>query len=287
MSEAYITDITPENLQEILSHSAKLPVFIHFWNPLNEQSVQANVILEKLAAEMAGQFILAKINGGQQAEMVGHFGVQEIPYYKLAFQGQMVGEAAGLQTEQAYLDLLKQFVQQDPSEQLREQARQAFIAGQFDHAVQLLGEAAKADPNNFKVHLDLVLMYLHTGHLDKAKELFDKLPEEAQTSAEGKNISGIMSFSEILEESEDIQTIQQKLAENPDDPDALYGLAAYLVLNGHPEKAIQTLFKLFIVDRSYKNGVTQKSLLKLFDMLSESNPQLVNDARRKLQGLLY
>lgn len=287
MSQAYITDITKENLQEILSHSAKLPLLIHFWEPRNEESVKANTILEKLATEMAGQFILAKINVGQQAEMAGHFGVQEVPYYKLAFQGEIAGEAAGLQTEQAYWDLLKGYVKQDPSEELRAQAKQAFASGQFDLAVKLLGEAAKTDPNNFKVHLDLVLMYLQTGHLDKAKDLFSKLPEEAQLSPEGKNINGILNFSEAVGESDDIHTIQQKLAENQDDPDALYGLAAYLVLNGHPEKAIQTLFKLFIVDRNYKDGITQKSLLKLFDMLAESNPQLVNASRRKLQGLLY
>ncbi|HHS99392.1 MAG TPA: tetratricopeptide repeat protein, partial [Thiomicrospira sp.] len=178
-------------------------------------------------------------------------------------------------------------VQEDPSEVLRKQATQAFTQGLFDQAIQLLGQASQANPNNFKVHLDLVQMYLHTGHLDKANELLKKLPEEAQNSPQGKQVEGVLYFSQVVEEFPDIQKIQAILAENPEDLDALYGLAGFLILNGQPENALQTLFKLFSLDRTYRDGLPQKTILKAFEMLSGPAPELVTMYRRKFQSLLY
>lgn len=287
MSDAYITDITTENFSEILGHSSTLPVLMHFWEPLNETSQQANALLEKLANEFAGQFILAKIHAGQHPDLASRSGVSEVPYYKLVFKGEIIAEQAGGQSESDYRALLEPHLVKDPSEQLREQAQLAFANGQFDEAVQLIAEAAKTNPNNFKVHLDLVQMYLLTGHLDKATNLFDKLPEEAHQSSEGKRLRGILSFSKIADTSADIESIQQTLQQDPNDPDALYGLAAYLALHNHPEKAMQTLLKLFQINRTYQEGVPQKALISLFNMLSESHPQLVSAGRRQMQSLLY
>lgn len=287
MTEAYITDITTENFTEILNHSSNIPVLMHFWEPLNETSQQVNALLEKLASEFAGQFILAKIHAGQHPELASRSGVSEVPYYKLVFKGEILSEQAGMQTESEYRALLEPHLVKDPSEQLREQAQLAFANGQIDEAIKLIGEAAKTNPNNFRVHLDLVQMYLLTGHLDKANNLFEKLPEEAHQSSEGKRLKGILIFSEIADTSADIESIQRTLQQDPNQPDALYGLAAYLALHNHPEKAMQTLLKLFQIDRTYQEGAPQKALIALFNMLSDSHPQLVSTGRRQLQGLLY
>ncbi len=74
---------------------------------------------------------------------------------------------------------------------------------------------------------------------------------------------------------------------NSADCDALFHLAGYLLLNGKYEKALQTLFQLFYIDRSYQAGTPQKAIIKVFDMLSGSEPELVTTYRRKFQSLLY
>jgi putative thioredoxin len=50
---------------------------------------------------------------------------------------------------------------------------------------------------------------------------------------------------------------------------------------------LQTLFQLFYIDRSYQAGTPQKAIIKVFDMLSGSEPELVTTYRRKFQSLLY
>jgi len=288
MPQPMIVDVTLANVQEmVMQNSKRFPVVINFWSSLNEQSKLANTLLEKIATERAGEFILAKINIDREKDITEKFGVTEVPFYKVVKNNDIVTEGAGLLTEAAYRSLVEANVQEEPSEQLRKQATQAFAQGEFDLAVKLLGEAAQANPNNFKVHLDLVQMYLHTGHLDKASNLLQKLPEEAQNSPQGKQVNGVIYFTEVVNQSPSIEQIQHALAQNPNDTDALFGLAGFLMLNGQSENALQTLFKLFTLDRGYQDSLPQKTILKAFEMLSGPAPELVTMYRRKFQSLLY
>ena len=287
MSQPMIVDVTLANVQEmIIQNSKRFPVIINFWSSLNEQSKLANTILEKIATEKAGEFILAKINVDSEKAITEKFAVTSVPYYKVVKDNDIVTEGAGLLTEAAYRALINTNIEEEASEVLRKQATQAFAQGEFDDAIKLLGEASQANPDNFKVHLDLVQMYLHTGHLDKANNLLQKLPEEAQKSPQGKQVEGVLYFSAIVEAFPDIQKIQATLLENPDDLDALYGLSGFLMLNNQAEKGLQCLFKLFSLDRTYREGVAHKSILKAFDMLAGPAPELVKAYRKKFQSLI-
>ena len=283
-----IVDVTLANIQEmVMQNSKRLPVVVNFWSSLNEQSKLANTILEKMATQQAGEFILAKINIDREKDLTEKFAVSAVPFYKIVKNNDIMTEGQGLLAETEYRALINAQLEEEPSEQLRKQATQAFSQGEFDQAIKLLGQAAKANPNNFKVHLDLVQMYLHTGHLDKATDLLRKLPEEAQNSPQGKQVEGVLYFSEVLEQSPDIHLIKATLAQNPNDCDALLGLAGFLMLNGQPENALQSLFKLFTLDRHYQEGLPQKTILKAFEMLSGPAPELVSLYRKKFQSLLY
>jgi len=288
MSQAMIVDVTMNNIQEmVIQNSKQLPVMVSFWSPTDERSKLANTILEKLAAEYAGKFILAKINAGQQLDIVEKFKLPGTPFFKLIRNGDILSEQQGLFSEEEYRKLIESQIEKDPSEELRKEANLAFSQGEIDKAIALLGEAAKVNASNYHIHLDLVMMYLHTGHLDQAKSLLEKLPEEAQQDPKGKELNGVLFFSEAIENADDIQTIQNTLTANPNDSDSLYALSGYLMLNGQAENAIQTLFRLFTADRSYQDGLPQKAIIKAFEMLADKAPDLVKVYRRKFQSLLF
>jgi len=173
------------------------------------------------------------------------------------------------------------------SEQLRLEAQAAYEAKDFESVVQLLAQATEADPNNYLVHLDLVKMYLNTGHLDQAINLFYKLPEEAQNSKEGQPFILLLLGAKIINQSPSLEEIQATLQENPNDADMLYGLTGFLIVNHAYEQAMQTLLKLFTADKDYKEGFARETLLKMFEVLQPVTPELVTHYRRKLQSLLF
>lgn len=288
MSEAMIVDVTMNNIQEmVMQNSTRLPVLVSFWSPLNEESRQANQILEKLAAEFAGQFILAKINAAQQTEIAEKFNLPGMPFFKVVRNKDILTEQQGLFSEVDYRQLIESIVEVSESETLRKEAKAAFAAGEIDQAIALLGQAAEAEPSNFKVHLDLVMMYLNTGHLAKAQNLFEKLPEEAQQDKLGLEISGVLFFSDLIEGADDLPSVQAALAENPNNCAALMTLSGYLFLNGQAENGMNTLFRVFTLDRQFQEGLPQKAILKAFDMLTAQAPEFVIQTRRKFQSLLY
>ncbi|WP_172959680.1 tetratricopeptide repeat protein [Thiomicrorhabdus aquaedulcis] len=300
VATAMIADINDSNFQElVMRNSQRFVVLVHFWSALNPQSLLANTLLEKLAHQFAGQFILAKINVEQQRALAQKLGVSDVPFYKLVKDGKMITENAGLLPEAAYRSLLTHNITQEPSEVLRLQATEAFAQGQFDQAVQLLGDAARENPNNFKIHLDLVAMYLHTDHLENAQNLFEKLPQVAQDDPKGKFLRGLLVFSGLVKDAPSIETLQARLAQQPnthgngntsanqDDPEALYYLAGYLMVNAQYQNALQCLFKLFSVNRAYLDGAPQKLILTALDMLAADYPDLIIQSRRKFQSLLF
>ncbi len=288
MSQAMIVEITSENFQQmVVENSMHVPVLVDFWAPWCGPCKQVMPMLEKLAQEWAGRFILAKVNTEEQQELAAQFQIRGIPHFKIFHQGEVVKELQGALPITEFKTALEPYLKPDESEELRLQAQQAFAQGQYDEAVELLGKASQANPNNYKVHLDLVKMYLQTGHMDKAQNLFNKLPDEAKKSPEGKELGLILRFSSIVAEAGDIDKIQQTLAEDPNNPDALYGLAGYLMLHGKVEEAMQALLKLFMVNRDYKEGIARKTLLEIFEALQQEHSELVNTYRRKLQNLLF
>ena len=74
---------------------------------------------------------------------------------------------------------------------------------------------------------------------------------------------------DMVAEAGSLEEIQATLADNPNDAEALYGLSGYLMLNNQPEQAIQTLLKMFMVDKEFKDGASKKTLIEIGKLLDK------------------
>ncbi len=79
MSVQNIVNITEANLQQTLEQSMTKPVLFYFWSERSQHCLLLTPVLESLAAQYNGQFILAKLDCDAEPMVASQFGLRAIP----------------------------------------------------------------------------------------------------------------------------------------------------------------------------------------------------------------
>lgn len=96
--------------RDVLQRSAEVPVVIDFWAEWCEPCKQLSPLLERLAVEYAGRFMLAKIDVDANQMLMQQFGVQGIPAVFAVVAGQALPLFQGAAGEAQIRETLDQLV---------------------------------------------------------------------------------------------------------------------------------------------------------------------------------
>jgi putative thioredoxin len=266
----------------VVAASHEVPVVVDFWAPWCGPCKALKPILEKLAAEYDGRFMLARVNSDEAPNLAARYQVRSIPSVKAFVDGQIVDEFVGVLPEPALRQFLDR-LQPSPSELLRRDAQALAAQGQPAQAVDRLRQALADDPGHEAARLDLVELLIDSGSYMEAESLLDHVFVDAVDRAQA-----VRATLSLASAGGDLAALRGAVEQRPDDPAARIALGRALAASGDYRGALDELLTAVRIDRSYDDQQARRSILQLFDLLSTdaTHDELVRAYRRALASVL-
>jgi putative thioredoxin len=270
--------------RDVIERSKEVPVVVDFWAGWCQPCRLLAPILEALARERQGAFVLVKADIEEMPNIAAAFRVRSIPSVFGFKGGQAVDSFLGLLPEsaiRAWIDRLMPTA----AEKLTAQARQV-AATDAARAEQLYCQALELAPNDPGVKIDLARFLLGRDRIDEGQALIAKLEGRGFLEPEAERLKAELALRAGARDAGDLAARRSEAAVHPDDLGLRFKLAEALAAAGQNAEALELC--LSVVEESHGDlrDAARKLMLSIFQLLPEDD-DLAAEYRRKLSAALY
>jgi len=274
-SGEYVIDATEATFQAaVIDRSFQVPVLIDLWADWCQPCKQLSPILERLANEAAGQWILAKVDTEANPRVAQALQVQSIPTVYAVIGGQLIPGFQGALPEPQ----VREFVGA-----VLKAAEQANLTGGGTDAPAADGASAEADlPADPR--FDAAEKALAEGDYDAAAKSYQTILD-----AEPANAEAALALRQIglLQRVDQLDPATVSRADSaPDDLDAQLAAADYALSGGDVDGALERLLGALRRAGADERDTVRDRLVEYFDLLGPDDPR-VPPARRALANALF
>jgi putative thioredoxin len=315
---AFVFEVTDETFNtEVIGRSQAAPVIVDLWAEWCEPCKQLGPILEKLASEAAGDWLLAKVDVDANPQLSAALQVQSIPMVVAVIGGQLVDGFLGALPEAQVRQWIGQILQ--VADQLGMPARVRAEAAVGEAAQpgttqagpdQALGgpDAAARAPGGQARGGPGAAARAPGGQAEAADLLGDPRFETAQEAMDSGDLeAAAAALGEVLADSPehpvarawlaqvdlirrvnsyDRAKVQRAAQEHPDDPDAQLQAADVDLATGQIDASFDRLLGVFQRTAGEDRNKIRLHLLGLFEVLPPRDPRVAK-ARARLSSLLF
>jgi len=277
-------DVNEENFEaEVLERSTEVPVMVDFWAEWCGPCKVLGPVLEKLADEYAGEFILAKVNVDENQGLAGAFGIQGIPAVKLFKDGDLASEFTGALPEPMLREFLSKFLPTAVDKQALE-AQALEEEGKTAEAKALYQTILESDPNHAKALLGLGRLAMNEGDSATALEHLDKVPMVADERKEADRLIARLNLQAGGTANE--AALREKVKVEPNNIAARFELAQALAGAEKYEEALNDFLTIVKADREFQDDGARKAMIQIFEVLGPDDP-LTDKYRSELAKVLF
>ncbi|MFF4905004.1 tetratricopeptide repeat protein [Streptomyces sp. NPDC001260] len=267
--------------RDVLQRSAEVPVVIDFWAEWCQPCKQLSPVLERLAVEYNGRFLLAKIDVDANQMLMQQFGIQGIPAVFAVVAGQALPLFQGAAGEAQIRQTLDQLVQV---------AEQRFGLTGLTVDPDAEPGGARPEPEElpagpYDALLEAAVQALDSGDFSGAVQAYKNVLSDDPANPEAK--LGLAQ-AELLQRVQglDPQAVRRDAAEKPADVRAQIAAADLDLVGGHVEDAFGRLIETVRRTVGDDRDAVRLRLLELFEVVGADDPRVAT-ARRALARALF
>ncbi len=268
---------------EVVERSAHTPVVVDLWAAWCQPCRALTPILERLAAEHEGEFILATVDVEAAPRVAQQLAVRSIPTVIGFRDGLPVAEFVGAQPERAIRQFLGTVL---PTEADRAAKRGLELAGAGDNdgAEAQLRAALELDSRHPRALLDLAHLLAERDDREQALALIDRVVGHDALMAEAERLAAKLRTAANGDVDE--TALRARIEADADDLAARLELGRALGARRDYERALEELVAVIERDPHFEDDAARKSMLDLFAVLGTDDP-LTQRFRAELARVLY
>jgi putative thioredoxin len=282
---AWIIDVTEADFEQaVLERSKQCPVVIDFWAPWCGPCRMLGPVLEMLAREKEGQFVLAKVNTDENQRLAMEFGIEGIPAVKAIRDGKIVAEFVGLYPEPALREFVDQLLPSEADGLVKQAV--ALEAAQPAEAAARYQRALEQDRDHAGALVGLARLLIAEGKDAEAGELLGRAGRSSEYGDEVDRLEALLALRELAREFGDEAALQRKVAAEPANAEARYQLGCAQAAAGRYAEGLATLLAAAESDRKLAGTKVREAMVKVFQIVGVRS-ELADDYRDRLTRLLY
>jgi putative thioredoxin len=266
----------------VIARSEQTPVVVDFWAPWCGPCRTLGPLLERLAAEHHGAFVLAKVNVDENPELSAALNIQSIPMVLGFRDRQMVAEFVGAVPEAGVREFLTKVLPGE-ADHLVMIGEQLVQDGKLDEAEATFRNAVGMAPRNDRARLGLARILVERNEHEEALQLLERVGigpwrQDADRLAADIRLRQGGGASAA--------TLRATIAANPADLETRLLLGQTLAANRQYQDALGELLEIVRRDRGFQDGAARKAMLDIFELLGPEH-ELTGRYRSELAKVLF
>lgn len=288
-TSAWVEPVTEEQfLDLVITRSSSVPVVVDFWAPWCGPCRTLGPLLEKLADEFSGKFILAKVNVDEEKNLAQQYRIQSIPTILGFWQGRAIREEIGVHHEAKLRDFISDLLPSPAWTQAKD-AKDLAAAGHVNAAEELFRQSLEKSPNEPTALTGLAQLLSEKDdnpdgeYGSEALALLERIPFG---TSEQKDSERLAAKIRTKTAGGDTEKLRLALDDDPSNLKIRLNLGLALASNKEYQEALENLLEVIRQDPQFSDESARKRMLDIFELLGPDH-ELTEHFRKKLARLLF